>query len=214
MLGAGTPIVDPILQFRHEKILIQLDAKANVIRLSTAPTAIGFERDWDAEFEANQELLDAKLLQLGIEEPFKIPLLFWDMRGKFSSQELPEREGDSTNESMERISLTAMWSDQLGELLKQRCTGVFTMTTRDQKEKEAIAISVNQGIDSYLEGFTESSFELNGSRLCLEIAGTELHVLVRRLMGIDDSDEQDEELRDAARSIASSICEFFNIELV
>jgi hypothetical protein len=40
---------------------------------------------------------------------------------------------------------------------------------------------VNQGIDSHLEGFTESTFETDSDRLVLNFDKSELPILIRRL---------------------------------
>jgi len=51
---------------------------------------------------------------------------------------------------------------------------------------------INQGIDSHLEGFTKSKFEINKDekRLFMDFHKTEIHILLRRLraMGSEHAD--------------------------
>ena len=54
---------------------------------------------------------------------------------------------------------------------------------------------VNQGIDSHLEGFTSSKCAIKGSRLHLNIAQSEIPILVRRLEELE-TEEADEWARD------------------
>lgn len=45
---------------------------------------------------------------------------------------------------------------------------------------------INQGIDSYLEGFTKSRFHIKGDRLFLSFHPDEVPLLLRRLLELND----------------------------
>ena len=49
---------------------------------------------------------------------------------------------------------------------------------------------VGRGIDSRLEAFTESRFEIIGGRLCMAFAESEIPILMRRLGEIADSEDE------------------------
>lgn len=69
---------------------------------------------------------------------------------------------------------------------KQFCPNGFKMLIRNPLEWKIIANAVNQGIDSYLEGFTRSTFNSDNGE-CL-IHPEELHILLRRLNETDSDD--------------------------
>lgn len=75
--------------------------------------------------------------------------------------------------------------------VKEDCPGGYSMTIKSQKEWQAIASAVNQGIDAHLEAFTRSTFDPKTGR-CL-VHPEELHVLLRRLF--DSGDEESWSLR-------------------
>lgn len=105
-------------------------------------------------------------------------------------------------------TFSAMWSDKLGEAIKQsaleQCPDGYPIDVKgDAYMYTAIAEAWNQGIDAYLEAITERSTATPDGRF--NIHPEELHVLVRRLM---------ESGSEEAESLASGICSTLDIELV
>lgn len=49
---------------------------------------------------------------------------------------------------------------------------------------------INQGIDSHLEGFTKSKFEIKNNRLYCEFDDSEIHILTCRLNEIQTEDAE------------------------
>ena len=100
-----------------------------------------------------------------------------------------------------------LWSEELGEAIKakalEQCPEGYRMTIKDNEEYQAIARAWNMGIENYLEALTQRSE--GGPDGIFKIHPEELHTLVRRLM------EDDSEI---ANSLASSICQTLDIELV
>ena len=47
---------------------------------------------------------------------------------------------------------------------------------------------INQGIDSRLEGFTDSNFYRDGNRYNFDFADSELQVLIRRLIELENEE--------------------------
>lgn len=104
---------------------------------------------------------------------------------------------------MSQQTFSAMWSDQLCEAIKQASTEPYRMELVGD-DVESVRNAINQGIDAHLEAIMFSQFKA-GHKLGLCIEPQTLHVLVRRLMESDG---------DNSLSLASSICETLNIELV
>lgn len=128
-----------------------------------------------------------------------------------------------------RITLSFYWSDELGQLIKDRAPEFFTGSLVGD---EAIAIqnAVNQGIDAHLEAcyvpdrgdsydaddrtfvatydtpnWKKGQTVTHTRALAIKVSRESLPVLVRRLMESED---------EAAQSLAGSICDGLNIELV
>ena len=62
---------------------------------------------------------------------------------------------------------------------------------------------VNQGIDSHLEGITESKFHSQGKRLICDVSAKDMLIVLRRLGEMDDEN---------AMSLRSSILTTLDIE--
>lgn len=100
-----------------------------------------------------------------------------------------------------RYRTSAYYSDELGEIIKQRCTEDYPIVIGAGGDMfEQLRDAVNQGIDSHLEAIF---FEQDGRKFT--IRKDCLHVLVRRLLESDDEE---------ANSMASGICETLDIELI
>lgn len=109
-------------------------------------------------------------------------------------------------------SFSFIWSDSLEIAIKaaaSRLDKSYPISLRAGNDFEAIKAAVNQGIDSHLEAISiinqREECDVLGKRWFGEFAPATLHVLVRRLM---------EAGNEAADSLASSICETLNIELI
>lgn len=103
-----------------------------------------------------------------------------------------------------------MWSDALGEVIKARSTKPFPMEFhKNSNDFKAIQRAVNQGIDAHLEAIQFTEFCGEYGRRGFKFSAETLHVLVRRLMNDTMQDEES-----SSESLASSICECLNIELV
>ena len=75
---------------------------------------------------------------------------------------------------------------EITKACKAQCPNGYNMTIRSQREWKVIAHAVNQGIDSHLEAFTQSTFNSQTGE-CL-IHPEELHTFLRRL---DESNVED-----------------------
>jgi len=75
------------------------------------------------------------------------------------------------------------------------------------KDAEVMSRGVNQGIDSHMEGLTESSFDGNQKRLFCTIAPNEMVILLRRLWELAENDGND-----AALDLQSSILDILETE--
>lgn len=119
--------------------------------------------------------------------------------------EMEERE-----QPIKRFS--AYWNYNLGKLIKERCPADGYEMSLVGKDREIVISAVNQGIDFNLEAIffadLRQHIKHGCARLDLTLVGASLSVLVRRLLEM----EQDEEGN--AMSLASSICQTLNIELV
>ncbi len=130
---------------------------------------------------------------------------------------------------MKRITLSAYWSDKLGDLIRIRAPEFFTGSLVGD-EATAVRRAVNRGVDAHLEACyvpdRADSYDADerffiaqedgvlwkrGDRvvhtraLAIKVSRESLPVLVRRLMEGGD---------DAGQSLASCICDGLNIELV
>lgn len=101
-------------------------------------------------------------------------------------------------------TFTAVWSTDLEKEIKEKCTSNFPMKLVGE-DAETLTKIWNQGIDSYLEAFIQSSATWEGNRLVINIDSKEMHILIRRLL---ESEEKN------AADLASVICSYFNIELI
>jgi hypothetical protein len=103
-----------------------------------------------------------------------------------------------------------MWSDKLGEAVKacakEQCPDGYPMEFHGGSDDyDAFEAAVEQGIDSYLEAveFKQGTGQYHRARFV--VTPETLHVLVRRLLESDN---------EHANSLASSICETLEIELI
>lgn len=98
--------------------------------------------------------------------------------------------------------------------IKETNSDPFDMVIRSQDEWQVIAHCVNQGIDSYLEGITNSKFDSSTGE-CY-VSSHDLCILLRRLGEIDfeeDTEEkQDCDLWDTAMSLQSAILSVLGID--
>lgn len=83
----------------------------------------------------------------------------------------------------------------------------FEITCRiNGSDYELFKSVVNQGIDSHLQGFTESKFSYKDSRLVMDFALVELPILVRRLdeLGTEEAELWSQDIQDTEefRSLA------------
>ena len=114
---------------------------------------------------------------------------------------------------------SCFWTDELGtEIAKAVPKQGYPMSLADE-DRQIVIAAVNQGIDSHLEAcfvpdrgdrFTMRTppgtrGKISGPRLECMLSPESLPVLVRRLMESGD---------DQAESLASSICQTLDIELV
>ena len=108
-----------------------------------------------------------------------------------------------------------MWTEALGAYIKlvvaRECPEGYRIVSKCSDEQNALIEAWNEGIDSHLEGFTQSSCCGEHGVLFLRMHPTELHILVRRLMTHEYGSEV---LKDAADSLASGICCTLEIELI
>lgn len=116
-------------------------------------------------------------------------------------------------------TFSAMWSDELNDALKAAAPKKGYSMSLVDKDRHAVIAAVNQGIDSRLEACfvpdRGDRFEVktpagvagrvSGPRLECRVSAESLPTLVRRLMESGD---------ETAESLASSICQTLNIELV
>jgi hypothetical protein len=91
-----------------------------------------------------------------------------------------------------------MNTEAIKQAVHDQCPNGYRMVIRNQGDWTAISKAVNQGIDSYLEGFAQSTFD-NDTGKC-NIHPDEVHILVRRLL--EDSSERSEDL---GRAILSTL---------
>lgn len=104
---------------------------------------------------------------------------------KYSDKELiaqvlyfPENWGIETKKAL----LTELLNRYIKKVEIMDSKEFFQITTYCNSEDAKLFVSViNQGIDSYLEGFTQSKFYWKDSRLIMEFHRTELPILIRRL---------------------------------
>lgn len=92
------------------------------------------------------------------------------------------------------------------EKLKEIFTENYPMSLVGE-DRDVMICVVNQGIDSHLEGFTESSFKDTGYRLECDISPKDMLILLRRLLEIHY-----EEMFENACSLRSGILETMDIE--
>jgi hypothetical protein len=104
-----------------------------------------------------------------------------------------------------RISFDAMWTEKLGEAIKERSTDPYPIEMHPGNDYKALAEAINQGIDSHLEAVACKQSPGSHGRSRIVIEPQTLHVLVRRLMESGNED---------AESLASGICEPLDIELI
>lgn len=100
------------------------------------------------------------------------------------------------------------WSDELGAAITE-CAPKSYLMSLTPTDATAVQQAVNQGIDSHLQACyvpaRGDSYRPSGSRMDCDVSRESLPVLVRRLME-GDSDE--------GMSLAGSICETLDIELI
>lgn len=83
-----------------------------------------------------------------------------------------------TNVAKRRLTI----EERVQKAANEQCPDGFDMVIKSQNDWAAIAHCVNQGIDSYLEAFTRSTFDSSGH---CTVHPDELHILVRRLGDVD-----------------------------
>jgi hypothetical protein len=132
------------------------------------------------------------------------------------------------------VELSGYWTDELDRMLRERVLEPFTMSLVGEDIALVIA-AVNQGIDSHLEGCfcpsrgdsykhgdrsitaqEDNEHWKKGDKLVLSrtlecvVSPDSLRVLIRRLMdsGMDEDPDGD------GHSLASGICDLFNIVLI
>ncbi|HEC72588.1 MAG: hypothetical protein ACTSW7_00650 [Candidatus Thorarchaeota archaeon] len=77
------------------------------------------------------------------------------------------------------------------------------------EDRDVMIHVVNQGIDAYLEAFTESSFSDDGYRLTCDVSPKDMLVLLRRL---HEGFGMDYDLIDHAWSLRSGILDTMDVE--
>lgn len=88
---------------------------------------------------------------------------------------------------------------------------MFTMNcTRWSTDFILLERIINQGIDSYLEGFTKSSFKSSINRLYCYFHDSEMSILLRRLSELSNEEESS---YDVDSLITSIIYSYYGIEL-
>lgn len=101
-----------------------------------------------------------------------------------------------------------MWSDALGQAIREQSDSHYKMELTPT-DAQCVTNAVNQGIDSYLQACylpaRGDEYKQVGNRLMCKVSPESLPVLVRRMM--ESGDEN-------AESLASSICETLDIELI
>ena len=102
-------------------------------------------------------------------------------------------------------SFSAYYTPALGAAIDAASAEPYPMEFHRGEELNAICAAINQGIDSHLEAimFSQDTGECGRTRIVLR--PNSVRVLVRRLM---------ESESEAAQSLASSICETLDIELI
>lgn len=115
---------------------------------------------------------------------------------------------DTQNEP-EHVCFSAYWSEALRTeiMLRAPADGYPIEMLGGSSDINHMANAVNQGIDAHLEAVQFAEFGGQHGMRGFRVTPETLHVLVRRLM--ESGDETGE-----AHSLASSICETLNIELV
>lgn len=109
-------------------------------------------------------------------------------------------------ERVKTLRFSFMWSDKLGDAIKERSLDPFPIECHRKTEMfEAINRAVNQGIDSHLEALFFEQGAGEYGRVRLVFTPESVPVLVRRLMEDDD---------DEAQRLAGDICGTLNIELI
>ena len=120
---------------------------------------------------------------------------------------------------MHTKTFSCSWSDELGATITKAAPKAGYSMSLVGEDQPTVINAVNQGIDSHLEAcYVPSrgdSFSLHtlpgirgrisGPRLECRVSEQSLPVLIRRLM--ESGDEQ-------AESLASSMCQTLNIELI
>lgn len=105
-----------------------------------------------------------------------------------------------------RTRFSAYWTEALGAEIKARVPDSYPIECHSHSEDfAALQSAVNQGIDAHLEAIFFSQGAGDHGRVRLDLEPRSVPVLVRRLLESGD---------DAAQSLASSICETLNIDLV
>ena len=103
---------------------------------------------------------------------------------------LEENKLDNPEEEQEEKWRSFSYSTTPSEVIKERTEKIapsgYYMLVRYPREWAVIAKAVNQGIDSYLEGFTRSKFDNKTGNVNIHPA--EMSILLRRLLE-DGSDE-------------------------
>lgn len=122
----------------------------------------------------------------------------------------------ATKPNRRRISFSAYWQDEMAPIIRERCPedGYDIECHGNSAMFEFVRRAVNQGIDSRLEAVRLFRFDGDHGREGFSITQDTLHVLVRRLLEMEFSEEDEREWRDSPHSVASSICDTLNIELI
>lgn len=129
---------------------------------------------------------------------------------------------------MATISMSAYWSDSLGQVIVGNCDGQPYIMDLPGTDGKLVEKMVNQGIDSHLEACFVTArgdnYEwkqddgirgrVRGASLRCTISPESLRVLVRRLMTVEESERFDGSEADNAQMLASGICSTLDIELI
>lgn len=112
------------------------------------------------------------------------------------------------------LSFSAIWSDRLKAAIQERAPreGYPIECHEGGSEFMFIRAAIMEGIDSHLEAVRFSEFRGEHGRRGFRFERETLHVLIRRLMEVEDTDPEGS--GDTPASLASSICQTLNIELI
>lgn len=97
------------------------------------------------------------------------------------------------------------WSKKLGKAIDKAQKDPYPMEFHAGKEYVAIALAINQGIDSHLQAVQFDKSQGTAGRTKITIALGSLSVLVRRLLEADTGE---------ALRLATDICYTLEIELI